>query len=670
MRDEEKSRELLLEELAALRRKVVENKVPEDRMEDEKAPRTSEEIYGLIVQNADEGIIVVQDGVIKFLNRKAAEFTGLSEDQLLLHPYLHYIHPDDRENVAQRHEQRVRGEFVPSRYTFRFIGPSGKVGLMEIRAVPVVWEGRPATLDFLTEITEKQKSEETLCQSEERYRTLVENTLEGYFVAEIPSCRILFVNQKYCELMGYSPQQAQQMTLYDLLAPGERSRMEKRIEAHMNRRQVNSLPEKYKVLRKDGAVILVEVAEAAVVFQGVRSIQGIVRDVTQVEQLEKQLQHAQKMQALGILAGGAAHEFNNILTSIQGNTELLAAHLGAESSLERYIREINASCHRAARLTRGLLAFSRVDTGLKVPVKVNQLITNVQQLLRQTLPPNIELQLDLLRGLPFVMAEPSQLEQVFLNLAVNARDAMSEGGTIRFTTRDSGLGKSFHHIYPWAKPGRYMEVVVQDTGNGMPPEVMERIFEPFFTTKQSAERPGLGLSIAYSIVKNHGGYILAESEVDGGTRFHVFLPVQEETLDVDEDSDEQNAPLPKGAEKILVVDDEPQVREITQTMLGGLGYRVTPASHGQEAVDLYVQALDIGEPYALVVLDLVMPVMDGRACIAKILEVNPDARILVVTGYHNEQFITSGLQEKVKGIVLKPFDAASLLRAVRRAIDK
>ncbi len=255
-----------------------------------------------------------------------------------------------------------------------------------------------------------------------------------------------------------------------------------------------------------------------------------LQDVTEQEELNRQLQHAQKMQAVGTLAAGMAHEFNNILAAIQGYAQLMHISTPPDHPDAEYLREIQASCQRAAGLIRRVLSFSRVDQGERIPVKVNQVVEGVTQILRRTIPPKVAIRLALDPGLPFVLGEYTQLEQVLLNLGVNAWNAMPEGGEILISTRLVILTEDFRRAHPWAQEGQYVEVAVEDTGVGMTPEILERAFEPFFTTKEPGKGTGLGLSIAYSIVKSHKGYILAESPGSSGrgSRITVFLPVMED----------------------------------------------------------------------------------------------------------------------------------------------
>lgn len=398
-----------------------------------------------------------------------------------------------------------------------------------------------------------------------------------------------------------------------------------------------------------------------------------IEDITEREELQKHLQHAQKMQAVGTLAAGMAHEFNNILAAIQGYAQLMGFNIAPGDPNENYLREIEASCQRAAGLIRKMLAFSRMDQSEKLPVKLNQVVEGVAQMLRQTLPPKIQIILDLQPGLPFISGEYAQLEQVVLNLCLNAKDALPEGGEIRLCTSLCFLEENFCRTHPWAKPGRYVKLEVQDNGLGMGPQVLDRIFEPFFTTKEPGRGTGLGLTIAYSIVKSHKGYILAESPAPPGrgSSFTVFLPALEEQKMELPIRKEESQEAPKGrGERILLVDDEPQLLDIGKKMLASHNYRVDTASQGRQGLAMYVKGLQEGDPYALVILDMAMPVMDGSECLSRILEMDPKAKVLVSTGAALPRENLGVELQRAVGVLEKPFELELLLRTVRDALEE
>lgn len=398
-----------------------------------------------------------------------------------------------------------------------------------------------------------------------------------------------------------------------------------------------------------------------------------VEDVTDREELQRHLQHVQKMQAVGTLAAGMAHEFNNILAAIQGYAQLVGFNTPPEDPNGDYLKEIEASCQRAAGLIRKMLAFSRMDQSEKLPVKLNQVVEGVGQMLRQTLSPKIRINQELEPGLPFVSGEYARLEQVVLNLCLNSKDAFpEEGGEIILRTSRCFLEESFCRSHPWAKPGSYVKLEVEDNGTGIDPEVLDRIFEPFFTTKEPGKGTGLGLTIAYSIVKSHSGYILAESPSPSGrgSRFTVFLPVLPEQEERPHERGAESRELPRGkGERILLVDDEPQLLEIGKKMLVSYNYRVDTALDGSEGLAIYARALQQGDPYLLVILDVAMPVMDGKEFMSRVLEMDPGARVLVSTGAALKQETTGGAFQGAVGLLEKPFELELLLRSVRQALE-
>jgi signal transduction histidine kinase/ActR/RegA family two-component response regulator len=392
-----------------------------------------------------------------------------------------------------------------------------------------------------------------------------------------------------------------------------------------------------------------------------------LQDITEKEQLQIQLQRSQKMEAVGTLAAGMAHEFNNILAAIQGYVQLMKMKIKTDNPLSEYITDIDTSCQRAAGLTRKMLTFSRSEIGEKKLVKINHLVDGMHRLLRQTLPAQIELKIDLQPNLPFIKAEGSQLEQVLLNLAVNARDAMPNGGTLSIKTGRVELDASFCIAHSLGNPGQYIIIEVQDSGEGMPAHVIEHIFEPFFTTKEPGKGTGLGLSIVYSIIKNYGGHITAESELDKGSCFKIYLPVENEVYEEVSTHEVEPARSTGAGEHILVVDDEPQLREIAKEVLTTSGYQVSEAANGQEAVNVYREHRENGNRVDLVMLDMSMPVMDGKACMKCLRGIDPSVPILITTGHTDG---TDMLKATANGILFKPFSLSSLLQEVKKILDQ
>jgi signal transduction histidine kinase/ActR/RegA family two-component response regulator len=392
-----------------------------------------------------------------------------------------------------------------------------------------------------------------------------------------------------------------------------------------------------------------------------------LQDITEKEQLQVQLQRSQKMEAVGTLAAGMAHEFNNILAAIQGYVQLMKMKIETDNPLAEYIVDIDTSCQRAAGLTRKMLTFSRSEIGEKKLVKINHLVDGMHRLLRQTLPAQIELEMNLQPNLPFISAEGNQLEQVLLNLAVNARDAMPNGGTLTIKTGRVELDEYFCNTHSLARPGQYIIIEVQDTGKGMLAHVIEHIFEPFFTTKEPGKGTGLGLSIVYSIIKHYGGHILAESQLHKGSCFKIYLPVEDEVCEEVSTHEVEPVHATGAGEHILVVDDEPHLREIAKEVLTTSGYQVSEAANGQEAVNVYKEHRENGSRVDLVMLDMSMPVMDGKTCMKCLRGIDPSVPILITTGHTDG---TDMLKATANGILFKPFSLSSLLQEVKKILEQ
>jgi len=379
---------------------------------------------------------------------------------------------------------------------------------------------------------------------------------------------------------------------------------------------------------------------------------------------QAQLVQAQKMEAIGTLAGGIAHDFNNLLAVVQGHAELALADTEADS--ERY-SELQAICDAAKRgadLVKQILTFSRKVEGSPRPVSVNDLVRQAHKLLSRTLPKVIDIELHLAPDLSVVNADPGQVEQILLNLAVNAEHAMPEGGELVLETENVTLDEEYARLNPEVTPGRYVALTVSDTGHGMTPEVMERIFEPFFSTKKMGEGTGLGLAMVFGIMKSHGGHIKCYSDPGVGATFRCYFPAT--------DQKEANHVAPSdvasvgGTETILLVDDEHLLRELGSTVLSRAGYTVLTACNGKQGAEIYGTEQD---RIALVIVDLIMPEMGGEQCLAAILKMNPDAKVITTSGLAVDEPMQKMMGAGAKGILRKPFGVNQLLQTVRKTLD-
>jgi signal transduction histidine kinase/CheY-like chemotaxis protein len=424
----------------------------------------------------------------------------------------------------------------------------------------------------------------------------------------------------------------------------------------------------FRGLRKDGKHIEVEVLGSITTFRGKPAIIGTMLDITErtnvelaLRQKDAQLQQAQKMDAVGRLAGGIAHDFNNLLTTILGYAQLALDHTAPDDPRRAHLDEIVHSGNSAVRLTKQLLAFGRRQDLVVRPINVNEVLENMGQLLRRTLGEDIELSIHVASAPGVVEADPSQIEQVILNLAINARDAMPAGGNLHLETRPFTLSSSDHVPAPNMQPGNYALLVTRDTGCGMSDEIKAHVFEPFFTTKERGKNSGLGLATVYGIIQQCRGFIAFSSEEDRGTEFRIYLPRIETRAPKAADST-----LPRGDETILLVEDEDTVRRLTGRMLTSLGYKIIEARDGREALNFYEQAKS---PIRLVLTDVVMPHMGGPELIQRLQQQNSPCPAIFMSGFSDGRISGKNASTRHVPLLTKPFTREDLATTVRDTLD-
>jgi signal transduction histidine kinase/CheY-like chemotaxis protein len=421
--------------------------------------------------------------------------------------------------------------------------------------------------------------------------------------------------------------------------------------------------------RKDGSAMTVRLSGRVVNSpeETAEVVEIIAEDITERRVLENQFRQAQKMEAVGRLAGGVAHDFNNLLMVISGYTEVLLEHTRKSNPLYPKIEAIHQATDRATTLTRQLLAFSRKQLlELKV-VDLNVIVEDMERLLRPLIGENIELQTQLARDLGRTRADAGQIEQVIMNLVVNSKDAMPNGGKITIQSgnaqlKHDDLGREYSYI----KPGEYVVLSVSDTGHGMDKETQLRIFEPFFTTKEKGKGTGLGLSTVYGIIKQSGGYVLVESELQRGTTFRIYLPRVEDALEpinATGASSSQNG----GSETVLLVEDEESVRQLVRETLESKGYKVLEADHGESA--LHIVSRHSGK-IDMLITDVVMPGMSGRELSAQLCSSYPHTKVLYLSGYTEDAIAHEGVLESGTAFLQKPFTLQMLARKVREVLDE
>ena len=487
-----------------------------------------------------------------------------------------------------------------------------------------------------------------LVKSEEKYRSIVENPFFGAYLMDASGFK--YVNDKFCEIFGYSKDEILNLKDYSLLIhPDDRERLNKQLRKRLKGElEINKWSA--RGLRKDGSVIFIEGYTKRVEYEGKPAAQGMIIDVTEEVKRREALQQTQKLEALGTLASGIAHDFNNILQIIIGAAQLLGMKL-KNSEYMRWVDTINTTALRGAELAKRLLTFSRKKpTGEMKPINLHQMIEESVKVFRETFPRNIEIEAYLEAEDYMILGEEAQVQQVIFNLAVNARDAMPDGGKLIFRT-ENRFGNGFE-----ADPNvEYVVMHVIDTGIGMSEEVKRRIFEPFFTTKPAGKGTGLGLSTVYGIVKSYNGFIKVYSEVGKGTKFSIYIPAHRE---VQKESKEVKVKVGRTG-TLLLIDDEEEIRIAGKELLEAEGFRVYVAGDGVEGIEIYKKHKD---EIDLVILDLNMPKMSGKDTLAQLLLINPDVKVIIATGY-----ITESEKEEVKGVagfIEKPFDISKLLQMI------
>ncbi|HBD10250.1 MAG TPA: hypothetical protein DCZ69_18525, partial [Syntrophobacteraceae bacterium] len=475
-----------------------------------------------------------------------------------------------------------------------------------------------------------------------------------------------FVNRNAFGHFGLSQDDFERgMNGFDMIAPEDRPRA---IENSIRVMRGEKLGlNEYLALKRDGSTFPVIMHSTAKYLDGKPvGIRGIVIDITETKKLEAQLRQAHKMEAVGTLAGGIAHDFNNLLQAVQGYAELLLLK-GREGDVGyRELQEISRAAKRGGELTRQLLMFSRKMESTLQPVDLNRVVEELRMLLERTIPKMIEIELRLTGNLHAVSADISQIEQVLMNLAVNARDAMPDGGKLTIETRNAIADEEVRRSQPELTPGNYVALAVADTGQGMDKTTLEHVFDPFFTTKEVGKGTGLGLAMVYGIVKNHRGYITCVSKPGEGTRFEIYLPAIAGTQ-ATPPVDARETELRGGSETVLLVDDDDSVRALGAELLQMFGYSVISANDGESALQVY------GETRGgidLVILDLIMPGIGGTQCLERLLEMDPRVRVVVASGYSIGGQIERVAEIGARAFIHKPYDVDEMLMTVRGVLDQ
>ncbi len=633
-----------------------------ERKEAERGRREAERRSQRMVESATVGIWTVgADGRTTFMNARMADILGRDLGEAVNMPTTEFFFAEDRPAMAERLAKRRDGLAGP--FEQRVRRPDGAMGVLSIDSTPLYdAQGRyEGVLAIATDITERHQAEEAMRASETRYRLMFDKSPLPKWLYDAETLRFVDVNEAAVREYGYSRDEFLTMTL-DEIHPPEDVPVLREAERSAD---VTSKSGVWRLRKKSGEIIQAEITKHTFSFGDRACRLAVGRDVTERLRLEEQLRQSQKMEAVGRLAGGVAHDFNNVLSVILSYASLLLDDVRPGEPMRDDLEEIRKAGERAADLTRQLLMFSRQQVLEPKVLDLNDVLASMDKMFQRILGADIDLVS--LPSLPLgrVRIDPSSIEQVVMNLVVNARDAMPTGGKLTMETDNVVLDAAYARAHLGVKPGPHVMLAVSDTGTGMNKETLARIFEPFFTTKDSGKGTGLGLSTVFGIVQQSGGSIWVHSEVGKGTTFNIYLP----RIDAELDSTHSIVPpiTLRGSETILLVEDDDQVRAVAGGILRRNGYNVIEARNAGEAL---LHAEKRPTTIDLLLSDVVMPQMSGPELARRLTASRPEMKVLCMSGYTDDSIVRHGVIEARLAYLQKPITPESLTTRVREVLDE
>ncbi|OPY71787.1 MAG: Blue-light-activated protein [Syntrophorhabdus sp. PtaU1.Bin050] len=638
---------------------IVQEEKKRRRAEDEL--RASEERYRTIVENTNDAIYIHDfDGNIIDANENACKMVGYTRDELvganLAKIDNTWLRPESPE-----FEQVMREEATA--FEHENVRKEGTVVPVEISAKIVSSEGKGIVQVFARDISERKRMEEEIARERSKLQTLWDNAPFGMILIDADG-RFGYINPKFTELFGFDLSDTPDgRTWFRRAYPNTEYRhtvISTWVEDWREAKPGTSMPRVFTATCKDGTQKTVNFITSALVSGGYLMA---CEDITELKDLESQLRQAQKMEAIGTLAGGIAHDFNNILTSLLGYASLIQMKMDTANPLKLYVDQILSATQKAADLVRSLLTFGRRQSVTLAPLDINNVIKTAQGLLKRLLTEDIELRTSLAQDGMIVMADKTQMDQILFNLVTNARDAMPKGGTLTVETGIVEIGREFVRIHGFGRPGRYVQIKISDTGMGMDEATRESIFDPFFTTKEVGKGTGLGLATVYGIVKQHNGYITVHSKLNQGSSFHIYLPEARAIVDQEK---QQAVSVKRGNEKILVAEDNEEVRHFMREVLQQYGYKVIEAIDGEDAIERFKHHRGIN----LVIIDSVMPKRNGREVYEEMRGMQPRIKTLFTSGYTKDIVLDKGIEDGKFDFIAKPLSPATLLQKVREILDR
>ncbi len=634
----------------------------------EEAKRESESRYRLLIENSPDAVFLQSEGRFVYLNPAGLKLFGASRpEELLGTQVLDRIHPDFQAMECERMRMLMEENKPAAVAQETYLRLDNSPVSVEVLAIPFSYFERPAAQVIVRDITERKQMISELQNVKQRLELAIDSGQLGIWDWDIENDRMVW-NERMLELYGMKKDQLTG-TGRDWrrhVHPDDLQRVIAAMDAALTGEGDYEVD--FRTLHPDGRTV--EIKTDGIVIRNaegraVRMI-GMNRDVTERKLLEEQLRQAQKMEAIGTLAGGVAHDFNNILTAIVGYAHLLQTNMQPHDPMISDVQHILHCASRATQLTRSLLAFSRKQPLTVQLIELNETVRHFEQLLKRLIGEDVDLRIGTSRGPLTVMADKSQLEQILMNLATNARDAMPQGGVLIIETAREEISQDFVWSRGFGKPGAYARLTVTDNGVGMDDTVRRRVFDPFFTTKEVGKGTGLGLAIVYGIVKQHQGYIDVASTLCSGSSFHIYLPLVPAGINHPENVSESARKLPRGSETVLVVEDNEEVRSIIQQSLERFGYAVITATDGDDALNVYQAHRARIE---MVITDVVMPKKNGRELYEELRTVNPGIKMLFMSGYTADVITLKELTETGLPFIVKPVDPTTLLLKVRELLE-
>ncbi len=629
-----------------------------ERILTEHALKQSEQQYRALVEQSVNPVYILQDNHVVLVNAEWEKLFGYSRQEAFspTFDYLTIIAPESLPLVHDRMDKRMHGDWVPPRYEMRAVTKDGRSLDLEVSTALIEWHDRPAIQGVYYDITERKKAEQALAAEKERLSVTLHSIGDGVITTDMNG-NIILINEVAEKLTGWGHQEAQGLAIEEIFNIINQKTREKRknpVRVIIQTGGVFELEHHTVLVARDGSERVIS-DSGAPIRDNEGNVIGVVlvfRDITEKQKVEEERVKVLKLESVGLLAGGIAHDFNNILTAILGNLSL--AKLETENLNKDKIIDIlgksEKACMRAKELTQQLLTFSRGGAPVRTTASIVELVRDSSDFMVRG--SNVRCEYAIARDLWPVEVDQGQISQVINNLILNSVQAMPEGGVIKVQAKNINISDE----RPLLAKGNYILLSVTDEGIGIPAEHLQKIFDPYFTTKQKGS--GLGLATCYSIIKNHDGEITVESELGAGTTFRVYLPVSEYSLPSKPVDHEETSP---GKGKILVMDDEEDIRMITCRLLSTFGYEFLSAADGEEALRLYREAKQSDQPVTAVIMDLTIPGgMGGKEAIKKLLEFDPNAKVVVSSGYSNDPIVANFKQFGFSGFLVKPFEMEEL----------